>query len=398
MGFLLYVKTKKTSIKSKGVQALAKHNNIFPQLLNYFELRAFKKSASECEADKYVKKFFSKDLLLTLSYGQLADKNSLRQLEYSLNSHAALRKRLGMPEVHRNTISQALSNRPSELFIDHFNRIFQRLNNLCFKRLKAGAKLIALDATFIRLPIRLFDWARYRKEDRGIKLHFIFDATDEIPEYFRFSLGDEQELSVAKEFYHRIPKDRIVVCDKAYFSWEFLKKMEDDSVKFVIPDKNNLVFEVECEIPPANLPSGVIADQIVVFNSQIAAKHKPVVFRRIVVWNERKYKEVAYITNLWDEDAEFILDLYRRRWKIEFFFRWLKQNLKVTSFWGTTQNAVEIQLWVAMMVAIVLKFLALSAKAGKNYQSVFYLKHLLADMLFERTNLKILLNTCITNT
>lgn len=371
---------------------MAKHNNNFRQLLNFFDIKQFSKFVRLSEADKYVKKFFSKDMLMTLIYGLIADKASLRQLEYSLNFHSALRKSLGMPEVYRNTISQALANRPSEMFCHHFNRLFERLNSLCFKRLKANVKLTALDATFIKLPENLFDWARYRKEDRGIKLHFIFDAAHEIPEYCSFSLGDEQELSIAKEFYHRIPKDRIVVCDKAYFSWEFLKRMENDSVKFVIPGKNNLAFEVECEIPPENLSDGIVADQIVVFTSQIAAKYKPVVFRRVVVWNDRKNKEAAYITNLWDEDAYFILDIYRRRWKIEFFFRWLKQNLKVTSFWGTSRNAVEVQIWVAMMVALVLKYLSICAKAGNDCYSLFYLKCLLADMLFERTNLKILLN------
>ena len=374
------------------MQALAKHNNNFRQLLNFFDIKRFRKSALQYEADRYVKKFFSKDLLVTLIYGLLAAKDSLRQLEYSFNQHSVVRKNLGMPEVFRNTISQALANRPSELFYQHLLHLFGHLNSRINQRKQMGMKTTALDATFINLAKNLFDWARYKKKFRGIKLHLIFACALELPEHCCFSLGDEQELTIAKDYYHLIPKDRIVVCDKAYFSWEFLTKMENDGIKFVIPGKNNLAFEVECDVPEDQLPEGIIADQIVRFTSQIAAKYGSVVYRRIVVWCERKKKEVDYITNLWETDAEEVLEYYRSRWKIEEFFRLIKRTIKVTTFWGRSRNAVEIQIYVALMVALVLKYMAILANPNVSKQSPFYLKCLLVDMLFERTNLKILLN------
>ena len=371
---------------------MAKHNNNFRQLLNFFDIKRFRKSAVQHEADRYVKKFFAKDLFITLICGFLSTRDSLRQLEHSLNQHSAVRKSLGMPEVFRNTISQALSNRPSELFYQHLLHLFEQLNSRINQRKSAGMKTTALDATFINLAKNLFDWARYKKKFRGIKLHVILACALELPEYCSFSLGDEQELTIAWDYYHLIPKDRIVVCDKAYFSWEFLTKMENDGIEFVIPGKNNLAFEVESEIPEDQLPEGIIADQIVVFTSQIAAKYGSVVFRRIVVWCERKNKEVDYITNLWETEADEVLEIYGQRWKIEEFFRLIKRTLKIESFWGRSRNAVEIQIYVALMVTMVLKYMAICANPEITKGSPFYLHRFLANMLFERTDLKTLLN------
>lgn len=377
---------------------MAKHNNNFRQLLKYVGINRFRKLIRLAGADRYVKRFNTVDLLKTLFFAVIAGKDSLRQIENSMNSHNAFLNSIGMPNVHRNTISQAMANRPSELFYEHLCSLFDDLNNRCFLRQKAGAKLTALDATHISLPPNLFDWADYRKENRGIKLHIIFNADLEIPEYCSFSLGGEQELSIAREFYHRIPKDRIVVCDKAYFSFEFLQRLNRDNVKVIIPAKRNLAFRVESEVPQKNLPPGAIADQIVVFTSQIAAKYKPVVFRRIAIWNSEKKKKAVYITNLWDEDVDFIVEQYRRRWRIEFFFRWLKKNLKTTTFYGTTRNAVEIQIWVILMLTLILKFLSFLAKSGSSSSSIYYLRHMIADMLFERSDLCEVLGICSSDT
>ena len=315
----------------------------------------------------------------------LARKWSLRLLENSLNPQTALRGKMGLPEIHRTTISKALEDRSVDIFQRHYFHLLNSFASRCFKSRKCGRELTIIDATTIRMPPNLCDWADFKHGSKGIKLHMVMESTPDIPQFFKLSLGTEQEITIARTIVDKFPKDRILVCDKAYFAWDFFQRLDKRGVQFVIPAKRNLAFEVESEIPREKLPEDVICDQIVAFTSRIAVKYKPV-YRRIIFRNPKNGEEWVYITNCWDPDAETIVEIYRQRWKIEIFFRWIKQHLKIISFWGSSRNAVEIQIWIALMVYLVMCALSLQSKWG-NEKSPYYCYHFVRDKLFERTNL-----------
>ena len=366
------------------MQALAKYNTVFHQILPFFEINRLDRLSREQKADNYVKKFFNKYLLVTLVYGILARKWSLRLLENSLNPQTALRQMLNMPAIHRNTISQALQKRPVEVFRQHYFYLLKKYERECFIRMKCGGKYTAVDASVIRLPQNLCDWADFKQGLKGIKIHVVMETSLDIPEFQQLTLRNEQEITVARKIIGIFTKDRILVFDRAYFAWDFFAELCRRRAQFVIPAKRGIRFEVECEIPPENLPDDVISDEIVIFTGREAKKYH-LALRSIVYRDPKSGEEWVYLTNCWDLDSETVVEIYRKRWKIEIFFRWIKQNLKINSFWGCTRNAVEIQIWIALIVYLTLRFLCLKSRWGDE-KSPYYFYHFIRDKLLERAD------------
>jgi putative transposase len=374
---------------------MAKYNTIIYQILPFAHIGHLKELFRENKTDRYVKRFYSKFLFITLVYGMLSGKKSLRLLEKSLNPQTAFRRSIGMPAIHRNTISLALAERPAEVFQKHFYWLLNRWESKCFIHRKCGGGIVSVDATVIKMSKILGEWAKFEKSVNGFKLHIIFDNTLDIPQFCQLSLGKEQELSIAKGWVKKFPKGRILVFDRAYFSWEFLHKLDKAGFKFVIPIKSNVVYDVECEVPVAMLPDDVAADQIVSFTSKQAKKFKH--DYRVVEYRDPQSEELwFYVTNMMDEDAELIVEIYRQRWRIELFFKWIKQNLQIKSFWGSSRNAVEIQIWIALIVYLILRYLSLHSRMDAMNQSPYYFYNVLRDSLFERVNLFVFYQLTIT--
>lgn len=366
---------------------MAKYNTVFHQILPFFRINSLDKLSRLEKADKWVKKFFNKHLLVTLIYGMLARKWSLRLLESSLNPQYALRRNTGLPEIHRTTISKALEDRSPEIFQKHFFHLLNDFESKCFSSRRCGKGLSIVDSTAVRMPPNLCDWADFKRGSKEIKFHILMESTAEIPEFCKLSLGTESDITVARSIVDKFPDDRILVADNGYFAYDFLQKLNQRCVEFIIPVMQKLVYKVEKEIPMEQLPDNIVSDQIVTFTSQFAKKYK-LTLRLIVFRNPEDGELFTYITNCWELESEVVIEIYRQRWKIEIFFRWIKQNLKIKSFWGTSKNAVEIQVWIALMVYLVVRVLALISK-DDDEKSPYYLYHFLRDKLFERTNLKI---------
>lgn len=367
---------------------MAKYNTIFHQILPFFQLNHLEQTSRILHADKWVKKFSNRSLLITIIYGMLARKWSLRLLVNSLNPQSALRRLVKLCEIHRTTISKALENRSVELFSLHYFHLLQLYESKLFKLRKCGRGLTVIDSTAIKMPLHLCDWADFKRDSKGIKLHMVMESAADIPQFFQLTVGKEQEITIARTLVDKFPKDRLLVCDRAYFAFDFFRKLDQRGVKFVVPMKKGLAFKVIRKVAAGELPDDIIADQIVAFTSRIAAKHKPV-FRNIVYRNPDDGKLWSCITNSYDLEAELLVEAYTFRWRIEVFFRWIKQNLKIKSFWGTSRNAVEIQVWAALMVYLVIRGLS-------PYNSVYYFYNFIRDKLFERTKLNICFCVLIT--
>ena len=366
---------------------MAKYNTIFHQILPFFEINRLNRLSVEIIADKYVKRFFNKYLFITLVYGMLARKWSLRLIEHSLNSQTALRKMIRMPSVHRTTISKALENRSVEVFRQHYFFLLDKYQNDFFKLKKCGNGLTIIDASVIRLPQQLCYWADFERGLKGIKIHIVMESSLSIPEFQQLTIGNDQEITVARKILDKFPEDRILVFDRAYFAWDFFRDLCHRRIGFVIPAKKNVKFKVVSEISQEKLPDDVLADEIVAFTSR-EAKTFGKKLRRIVYRNPDNGKEWVYFTNCMELDSETVIEIYRQRWKIEIFFRWIKQNLKINSFWGTSRNAVELQIWVALTVYLVMLYLSMRSK-WSNQKSPYYFYHYVRDKLFERTKLYI---------
>jgi IS4 transposase len=309
----------------------------------------------------------------------LARKWSLRLLENSLNPQKALRKQVKLCEIHRTTISKAMEKRSVELFRSHYFHLHQFYESKVFKSRKCGKGLTVIDATSIRMPLNWCSWANFKRNSKAIKVHLVMESGFDIPQFFKISLGTTQEITVARTLVNKFPKDRLLVCDKAYFAFDFFHNLDRRGVKFIVPMKNGLAFKALREVNASELSDDIAADQIVAFTSQIAAKYKPV-FRIITYRNPNDGKVWRCLTNSYDLDAELLAEAYTLRWRIEVFFRWIKQNLKIKSFWGSSRNAVEIQIWAALMVYLVMRALSLRTSA-------YYLYNFIRDKLFERTKL-----------
>lgn len=375
------------------MQALAKYNTVFSQLLPFFQINQLDKCSKLEKGDKWVKKFFNKYLFVTMVYGLLARQWSLRLLENSLNPQTILRRKIGLPEVHRATISKALETRSAEIFGKHFSYLSDYYEDKCFKARRSGKGLTLIDATAIKLPPHLCDWADYKREAKEIKLHIIIDSVAEIPQFCRLTLGAEAEITVARNLVEQIPADRIVVFDNGYFAFDLLSKLVKRGIKFIVPLKQKTAYQVKRQTHLEQLPDDIVSDQIIAFNSHLAKKYN-LVLRLIVYRNPATGELFTYLTNCFEQDSELMVEIYRQRWKIEIFFRWIKQNLKITSFWGTSRNAIEIQVWVALIVFLVVRAMALMSRIGKS-RSPYYFFHFLRNKLFERTDIYLFLKLII---
>ncbi len=339
------------------------HNSVFHDLLKRVPWDAFEALVTEHEADKHVRRLATKSQLVALLYGQLSGASSLREIVGGLESHANRLYHLGARPVMRSSLADANAKRPHDVFAGLFAEMVKQAHRGL--RRKIGESLYLIDSTGIRLSGLSADWARFSAKACGAKAHVIYDAKAERPVYAAVTASRVNDITAAQVM--PIEAGATYVFDLGYYDYAWWAKLDAAGCHIVTRFKSNTPLTVTAQLDlPAGLPkdSNILSDSIGLLPQRQARSRKnpfqdPVREVRVMTDNG---KVLRILSNDLDAPAQDIAALYKRRWAIELFFRWVKQTLKIKHFLGTSENAVRIQIAVALIAYLLLQL----AKAAQN--------------------------------
>jgi len=321
----------------------------------------FRKLVLEHNGDKGVRVFSTRNLLNVMLYVHMASKQSLRDIIDSLKSKMNLWYHLGLKSLSRNNLSYALKHRVSVIFEKTFYFLLTKLQSergsRTDKRFRFKMPLKIIDATTISLCLSLFDWAKFRKTKGGIKLHVLFDVKEQIPDFVNMSTAKKHDINEA----HHMPigENTIYVLDKGYFCYKLLSKINEMRSFFVIRTKTNTQYRI---IERKKKTDKRIKADWIVKVSSLKAEEYPYQLRVVRFYDSEKKKSYEYMTNNFSLSAVTIAVIYKARWDVELFFKWIKQNLKMKTFIGTSENAVKIQIFTALIAYLLVEYIRFKSR------------------------------------
>ncbi|WP_041283913.1 IS4 family transposase [Desulfobacca acetoxidans] len=285
-------------------------------------------------------------------YAQFSSRKSLRDLVFSLDQHVKKLYHLGQSEVKRSTLAEANEQCPAIIFEEVYHKLLHRFYSEMTRNNKRQSKIKILDSTTIDLCASVFPWTYFRARKAGIKLHTVI--TDMLPKCVILTEAKIHDMQIAKTL--QFDPGDLLIFDRGYIDYAWLHRLHQKGVWFVTRLKSNACFEViETLKNPA--PDRVLTDEIIRLNSEHGLHSYQGTLRRVHYRDPETGKEYVFLTNRFDLSALAIADLYRQRWQIELFFKWVKQNLKIKTFYGTSRNAVLIQIWTALIAYLLLIWL-----------------------------------------
>ncbi len=362
-------------------------NTIMSELLRIFPRYEFEKLEKQHKGNYYTKYFTGWQQLIVLLFAQVGGKDSLREIETSLHVHQAKWYHLGLKGVKRSTLSDAMSKRSHEIFEGVFYKLLEKCRSVTPKhKFRFKNPLFSLDSTVIDLCLSIFPWASFRKRKGAIKLHYLYDHSGSLPTFMVMTDGKHHDIRVAREekkLDFALLPDSILSIDKAYLDYNWLWDLNDRGVCFVTRAKANIKCDVTGQHKPIKHKQ-VVRDDLVRLKGYYSKRKYPDELR-IVGYNDPETgKYYEFLTNNFALAAKTIADIYKSRWQIELFFKWIKQNLKIKSFLGTTPNAVLSQIWVAMCYYLLLTYIKYQTKFAR---SITELTRMIKEILMERTML-----------
>jgi hypothetical protein len=353
---------------------------LFAQLLDLAPPTAFRRCVERYGGNHRIRSFTCWDQFLCMAFAQLTYRESLRDIEACLNASPERLYHLGIRgTVSRSTLADANERRDWRIYAD-FAQVLIRQARQLYAQESLGFTLAqtayAFDSTTIDLCLSLFPWARFRSEKAGIKLHTLLDLRGSIPTFIHLSGGRVNDVNVLDE----LPPERgsIYVLDRGYIDFPRLHRLAQAGASFVVRAKKNLGFRRRYS-RPVDRSTGVTCDQIILLTRSVAAY--PDTMRRIRVRDPEKRKTLVFLTNNLELAALVVAELYRCRWRIELFFRWIKQHLRIKTFYGTSANAVKTQVWIAISVYVLV---AILAKRLNLKRDLYTILQILSVSLFER--------------
>lgn len=329
---------------------------VFAQIVEFLPQRIFDRFVERYDGNKYVKHFSCWNQLLCMLFGQLTNRDSLRDLIVALDAHRSKSYHLGFGiSVTRSNLAKANETRNSkifEAFAYHLIAIARkkRANN----DFEIKGKIYAFDSSTIDLCLSVFWWATFRKTKAGIKLHTLFDITTQIPAFVHITPAMMNDMKAMDYLVYE--QNAFYIFDRGYVDFTRLYKITVHSAFFVIRAKSNLKFNRMYSLK-TDKSTGVLCDQIGKLKGFYVSKEYPVKLRRVKFYDKESKRTFVFLTNNFQVTSDQVALLYKNRWQIELFFKWIKQHLKIKSFWGTSENAVRIQIYSAIitycLVAIV---------------------------------------------
>lgn len=361
-------------------------NTIFNQLLNFLPKYKFNQYVGQHEGDRYVKKMTSWNQFVILMYAQSTGKDSLREIETGFNTHGGCWHHLGVNSVAKSSLSYANNNRDYEIFEKLFYALLDQCKEVTVKnRFSFENPLYSLDSSVIRVSLGLFDWAQYTKTKGALKLHTLLDNKKGLPELINITDGRKGDLTAAKQIdLDKLGKGSILVFDRAYMDYDWWREIDEKEITFVSRSKKSQNIFVVGQHKDKKLEKNILSDEIVAFGSYGSLERYSKNLRRVRYWDEENEKEYEYLTNNFELEASQIAEIYKARWEIELFFKWIKQNLKIKTFLGTSKNAVMTQIWIAMIYYLLLFYIKFQTKFSK---SLLELTRIIKEALMLRRNL-----------
>jgi hypothetical protein len=364
------------------------YNTIMSQLQTFIPRHSFETLSERYSCDRYVKSFTSWNQFTVMLYAQISGKDSLRDIQNSLTAQSYKLYHIGLPSVKRSTLADANQTRSYFIYEQLFYKILQRCRNVTPKhKFKFKNPLYAIDATVIDLCLSTFDWAKFRTTKGAIRLHYQFDHSGQIPTFMVMTDGKQHEITVARSFFSPVA-DSIYCFDKGYIDYAWLATIEKSKAFFVTRAKDNIKYQVIGQHgAPKN--NNVISDDIIALTGFYQQQDYSKELRLIKYYDKENDRTFEFLTNNFNLSAYTIAQIYKSRWQIEIFFKWIKQNLKIKTFLGTSKNAVLTQVWIAMCYYLLLTYIKYQSKYK---YSIFYLHKIIKTTIMERLNLFDLLN------
>ena len=329
---------------------------VFSQITAFLDRNHFNYLARKYGGDKYVKHLTCWNQLLALMFGQLSNRESLRDLIVALEAHQSkcFHLGLGRKPIAKTTLATANQNRDYRIFEEFaFYMMTQAREKRATDIFKIGGKVYAFDSTTIPLCLSVFWWAKFRKKKGGVKAHVLYDLEAQVPAFYHITTASVYDSKAMPE----IPYETgaYYVFDRGYNNFGELYRIQRMESFFVVRAKSNLQYK--CVRWKRRMPKNILTDAEIELTVYKSRKDYPENLRLVRYYDEEQDREFMFLTNAMDLTAQQIADLYKNRWQIELFFKWLKQHLKIKKFWGTTENAVRIQISAAItaycLVAII---------------------------------------------
>ena len=356
---------------------------VFSQVISFLPDREFRRCVERYQGDIRLRGFSCWDQYLVMAFAQLTYRESLRDIEACLRSMQGKLYHLGFRgKVARSTLADANESHDWRIFAD-FAQVLIAIARPLYARDPIGVdleqSLYALDSTTIDLCLSLFPWAKFRRHKAAVKMHTLLDLHGNIPTFIRVTSGDVHDVNLLDEI---LPEaGAFYVMDRAYIDFQRLFVFTLSSAFFVVRTKSNMLLQRRYS-HPVDKSTGVRSDQTVILTSFESASAYPDALRRVSYFDAETNKRLKFLTNNFVLPAVAIAQIYKCRWQVELFFKWIKQHLRIKAFYGTSENAVKTQIWIAVsvyvLVAIIRKRLRLEASLYQTLQ-------ILSVTLFEKT-------------
>jgi hypothetical protein len=355
---------------------------ILNELLHIIPRSRFENLVKTYKNDHYVKNMTSWHQFTGLLYAQASGKQSLRDVQQGLEVNHSRLYHLGIPVLKRSTLSDANNKRDYKVFQGTFYRLLEHCKEVTPKhRFKFKNPLHSIDSTVIDLCLSAFPWAKFKATKGAIRLHYDFNHSGCIPDFLVITDGKQGEIPVAKRFFPIIP-DSIYCMDLGYTDFDFFRQIDEKKAFFVTRLRPDIKYTVSGQHAEPN-KKGVLSDQIIQTDGCQSKKYADAL-RLIRYYDAETDKELQFLTNNFKLSAFTIAQIYKARWQIEIFFKWIKQNLKIKTFLGTSANAVLTQIWVAMIYYLLLAYI----KYQSSYRnSLFYLHRVIGDTILTRCSI-----------
>lgn len=360
---------------------MAHNNTVFTQLMKLVSRHEFEALQKQHHSGRKLRKMTRWSQFIALGFAQLSGRCSLRDIIGNLSAQRQKLYHLGVGNVSRSSLARVNEQQPSALYEALFKKLLHRCQNLAPKHgFRFKNKLFSLDASTIEVCLSVFPWANFKQGKGAVKIHVGLDHGGHIPSFMTITDGKVHEVNIGRTL--TFPKESIVVFDRGYTDYGWYYSLHTKGIIFVTRLKRNVKFKVLAR-RQVSKKQGLTSDQTISITGQ-KAKACPMALRRIGFRDPETGQHYFFLTNNFKLAASTIARIYKARWDIELFFKWIKQNLKIKSFVGTSKNAVMTQIWIAMCMYLLLAYIKFSSKLHCSLQQIIRLLQL---NLFERRDL-----------
>ena len=366
---------------------------VFSQLTSFLDRNHFNYLVRKYGGDKYVKHLTCWNQLLALMFGQLCNRESLRDVIVALEAHRSkcFHLGLGRKPIAKTTLATANQNRDYRIFEEFaFYMMTQAREKRATDIFKLGGKVYAFDSTTIPLCLSVFWWAKFRKKKGGTKAHVLYDLEAQVPAFYHITTASVNDSKAMQEIPYET--DAYYIFDRGYNNFKELCRILRMESFFVVRAKSNLQYK--CVRWKRRLPKNILTDAEIELTVCKSRKDYPENLRLVRYYDEEQDREFMFLTNAMDLTAQQVADLYKNRWQIELFFKWLKQHLKIKKFWGTTENAVRIQISAAITAYCLVAILQHDMQLKRSTYEVL---QILSMSLTDKTPLRELFDKTYSN-